>query len=51
MLRKKLDYTLKGYIFTLLNIALTLNGSPILGIVSGGIALVLFIKALRIKGE
>lgn len=49
MLAKKLDYTVKGYIFTLLNIALTLNGSPMLGILSGLVAMVLFIKALMVK--
>jgi hypothetical protein len=50
-MKQKLDYTLKGYIFTLLNIALTLNGHPIMGILSGVIAVVLFLKALSIRGE
>jgi hypothetical protein len=50
-MKKKLDYTLKGYIFCLLNIALTLNGHPGLGIFSGVIAVVFFIKALLIKQE
>lgn len=49
MLEKKLDLTLKGYIFCILNIALTINEYPILGIISGLIAVCFFVKALRIK--
>ena len=51
MLKQKMDYTLKGYIFCLLNIALTFNGHPGIGIASGIIAAAFFIKALLLKEE
>jgi len=50
-LTKKLELTLTGYLFTLLNIVMTFNGLPIVGIAFGFVAIVFFIQALLIKKE
>lgn len=49
MFEKKLNLTIKGYLLSLINILMTLNGYPILGIVFGLFAVACFIKALRIR--
>ena len=46
---KKLEYTLVGYFFTLLNLFMTVNGWAIIGIGFGFTAFYFFIKALKIK--
>jgi hypothetical protein len=51
MLQKKLHLTLMGYLFCFTNIYFTLNGYNLLGISFGIVAIILFIKALRIKRE
>jgi len=48
-MNEKLELTAVGYIFTIGNIFLTLNGKPIAGIAFGLISCYFFIKALMIK--
>ena len=49
MIQKKLELTVIGYLFTLLNILMTVRGFPIVGIAFGFTACIFFIKALRIR--
>ncbi len=51
IMKEKMDLILKGYLFSILNIAFTLNGFPVIGISLGLIAVVYFIKALTIRGK
>lgn len=46
---KKLELSVIGYTFSLLNVYMTLNGYPIVGIGFGLVAVVFFVKALRMK--
>jgi hypothetical protein len=46
---KKLNYTLVGYFFCLLNLYMTMNNLPIVGIGFGFVSVYFFIKALLIK--
>jgi hypothetical protein len=48
---QKLELTINGYFFSLLNIFMTLNNLPIVGIGFGFVALYFFIKALLLKKE
>lgn len=48
-MRQKLELTAVGYVFSIMNIYLTLNDKPLPGIVFGVIACGFFIQALRIK--
>lgn len=48
-MKEKLELTAIGYIFTLANIFLTLNGKPIAGIMFGFVSCYFFIKALLIR--
>lgn len=48
-MEQKMDLTLKGYLLSLINVFLTLHGFPILGIIFGSVAVLFFVKALRIK--
>jgi len=50
-MEEKLELTAIGYVFTLANIYLTLNGKPIVGIAFGLISCYFFIKALMIKNK
>jgi hypothetical protein len=50
MIQKKLELTVIGYLFTLLNVFMTVRGFSIVGIAFGLVACMFFIKALRIKG-
>jgi hypothetical protein len=49
MIQKKLELTAIGYLFTLLNIFMTVRGIPLVGIAFGFVACIFFIKALKIK--
>jgi hypothetical protein len=48
-MKEKLEYTLIGCGFSLLNCYMTQNSYPIVGIGFGLVAVVFFVKALRIK--
>lgn len=48
-MKEKLELTAIGYVFSLANIYLTLNGKPFPGIAFGFVACVFFIKALLIR--
>jgi hypothetical protein len=50
-LSKKLELTAVGYLFTALNLFMTLQGFPIVGIGFGFVAVFFFIKALLIKPD
>ncbi len=50
-MKQKLELTLIGYFFSLLNIFMTLKNLPIVGIGFGFVALYFFIKALLLKKE
>jgi len=49
IMKKKLEYTLIGYLYALLNIYMTLSGKPLFGIFFGGVACYFFLKALLIR--
>lgn len=49
MIRKKLELTAIGYLFSFTNIYLTLNDKPLPGIAFGIVACYFFIKALMIR--
>lgn len=49
MFEKKLNLSIKGYLLSLINVLMTLNGYPILGIFFGLFAISFFIQALRVK--
>jgi len=49
MIKQKLELTVIGYLFTLLNVLMTVRGFPIVGIGFGITACVFFIRALRIR--
>ena len=49
--KKKLEATLLGYLFCMLNIYMTVSNYPIVGIGFGFVSCYFFIKALRIKGD
>jgi len=51
MLEKKLHLTLLGYLFCFTNIYFTSNGYNLLGASFGIVAIILFIRALRIKRD
>ena len=51
MLREKMELTAIGYLFSALNIYLTLNNKPLPGIAFGVVACIFFVKALRLKGQ
>lgn len=48
MIRKKLELTALGYLFSLGNIFLTLSGNPLVGIAFGFVACYFFVKALLV---
>jgi hypothetical protein len=48
-MKKKVDYMLKGFILTFINLGLTLNGYSVLGVLFGVVAVIYFLKALRIN--
>jgi hypothetical protein len=49
--KKKLEYTLLGYLFCTLNVFMTMNNYPIVGVGFGFVSFYFFIKALLIKGK
>ena len=49
MLKEKMEFTALGYLFSLLNVYLTLSGKPLPGIAFGFVASYFFIKALLVK--
>lgn len=51
ILKRKLELTFIGYLFTMLNLAMTVNNYPIMGIFFGGVSVIFFIKALMLKNE
>ena len=48
-MQEKLELTAIGYLFSLLNIYLTINGKPLVGIAFGVVSCIFFIKALMIR--
>jgi len=49
VMKEKLELTVLGYLFCLLNVYTTLNGYPSVGVAFGLVACAFFIKALSIR--
>lgn len=48
-MKQKVEYTIVGCTFSLLNCYMTLNGNPLVGLYFGFVAAFFMIKALRVK--
>jgi hypothetical protein len=51
MLKQKMELTAIGYLFSLMNIYLTISNKPLPGIAFGCVACYFFVKALLIRDK